>query len=275
VADVNVYRPGAFDPSQVKQGRAVTVQGHRGYFGTVDFPNATPPCPVLGDNKKTCVSNLPEQSPALAWEYAKDAWAVVQSTYNPADRRPQDSFGTSLPQLLQIADGVRTDVTTPLLLPLRIRDLPDGLTATIASSGATDPGYAFVTPSLGLSLPGDNRHSPADALDCIAIGCPDLAISAEPVGGDWSFKVPPGYTPLTIAGHRARYYPHGESPGYLTMVPNLEIDINGWWVKMQVARSADSRISRQDLVRIAASLVTAKGVVDRSSWFDAATVVPR
>jgi hypothetical protein len=271
VAQVTVYQPHAFDPSQAEQGKAVTVQGHGGYFGPIDNPNVLPFCSERG-TQLTCRPLGPaKQSPALVWEYAKDAWAVVQqSYYNTVPEASQPDWGATLPQLLQVADGVSTNTSTPLLVPFRIGYLPDDLTVMGASSpGPTDLGLEADAPELGLVLP-DSRGGPPG---CAGVDCADLIVSAYPGGS----QVAQHHVALKVAGHPARYYPPGP-PGtvYNPSLPRLEVDLDGWRVQLRVAPSAEQRIGRDDLVRIAQTITVADASpLTTSSWFDAATVVPR
>jgi len=272
VAQLTVYQPHAFDPSQAEEGRAVTVQGHRGYFGPIDNPNVLPLCSERG-TQLTCQPLGPaKQTPAVAWEYAKDAWAVAQQSYDSGPSAPATQWGATLPQLMQIIDGVRTDASTPLLLPFRIGHLPDGMIVMGASSPRpANLGTESDAPALGLVRPGAHGDGPG----CAGVDCADLVVSAWP-DVTWDDQVPQHYVPLQVAGHPARYYPPGpQGVVYSPSLPRLEVDLDGWRVQLRVAPSAEQRIGRDELVRIAQSITVADArPLTTSSWFDAATVVP-
>src|SRR5690606_35735637 len=67
---IEVYEPGAFDPTPILDGPQTTVDGVPAYFGWLPDPFHT-----TGEARRT-----------LAWTYGKDAWALARiehDTPNP------------------------------------------------------------------------------------------------------------------------------------------------------------------------------------------------
>ncbi|WP_432842887.1 hypothetical protein [Dactylosporangium sp. CA-092794] len=119
-----VYRPGAFDPSGFGRGEAVTVAGHPGRFMPV-----------------TTLTSTGRSGPALAWQYADKAWAVVSSN-NPERDLTRD-------ELLAVAAGLRSGPARVPAVGFRLGFVPAGFTAQDAGRadeglGSSAPGESFV-----------------------------------------------------------------------------------------------------------------------------------
>lgn len=164
---VTVFSKRAFDPTAAENGRRVTVQGHRGYFGNL---------PVVGPSLP-----VPKSVPTLVWEYAPDSWAVVQASWS------QNPLAGA--QLL--AARVRIGEHQPVLMPFKLGWVPDGLVA----GGAQDWG-------IGLS-----DGLPAKRADCSTASCGSaMSVSVyEPGVPDAPHA--PGTRRLKISGHDAILYP--------------------------------------------------------------------
>jgi hypothetical protein len=120
VASIAVYEPGVFDPSPVLGGARTTVQEAPAYFAWVPDPYR-----VVGDR------------PALAWQYAEHAWAVVWpelDTFAP-------SMSIQVPgELLEIASLVEIGEPEPIRLPFHVDYRPDGLVPnSVTHFGAAYP----------------------------------------------------------------------------------------------------------------------------------------
>ncbi|MEV4706443.1 hypothetical protein [Actinoplanes sp. NPDC049316] len=105
-AYLTVYRPGAFDPSGIKGGKAVTVSGHKAVQATL---------PVGLDPE----GSVDPRNKQLAWEYADDAWAVVTSISGDAD-------DPSFADLGELATGLKPSTPRPAMVPFTVGYTPSG-----------------------------------------------------------------------------------------------------------------------------------------------------
>jgi hypothetical protein len=103
-----VYRAGAFDPKAFTSGSPVTVNGHHGFLASYRFGLFAP-------------------APAVAWQYADGAWAVVAR----AQDGPIDED-----QLLDIANGVTSTTPATPTVAFRTTYLPTGFRPT--ATGTVD-----------------------------------------------------------------------------------------------------------------------------------------
>jgi hypothetical protein len=95
-----VYRPGAYDASKLANAQKVTVGSAPGLETTVTggaWPMAR----------------------TLAWQYADNAWAVIQSLSSKADYPSADD-------LRKLAAGLRTGARTPAKVPIAMSYVPAG-----------------------------------------------------------------------------------------------------------------------------------------------------
>ncbi|MCA2216435.1 hypothetical protein [Jidongwangia harbinensis] len=156
-AYLTVYRPGAFDPAGIADGKDVTVAGRRAVRATLPV-GLDPDKPAAGGNK------------LFAWEYADNAWAAVTSySSDPATPTFEDLGG--------LVDGLTPGTPAPALVPFTVGYLPDGYLPLqigthampglggIATARAGDYGGATYTkpaaPTSGLTAPYD---AAADAI---------------------------------------------------------------------------------------------------------------
>ncbi|MFD4206370.1 hypothetical protein ACFWRG_10330 [Micromonospora tulbaghiae] len=151
-AYLTVYRPGAFDPAAVKDGRNVRVAGRRAVQATLPF-GLDPRNPVEPGNK------------LFAWEYAANAWAAVTSISD-------DAATPSFEDLSGLVAGLKPAGPTPAPLPFTVGYLPRGYVplqvgthampglSGIATARAGDYGGATYTrpplPTSGLTAPFDS-----------------------------------------------------------------------------------------------------------------------
>ena len=104
-AYLTVYRPGAFDAAKVRNGKTLTVAGHKAVQATLpaglDPKNATVPGNKL-----------------LAWEYTAGAWAAVTSVSDAGD----PSFG----DLSALVTGLKPSTPAPARIPFTVGYVPSG-----------------------------------------------------------------------------------------------------------------------------------------------------
>jgi hypothetical protein len=114
-----VYRPGAFDPSGIKNGKPGTVAGHKTVQANLPI-GLDPKNDVIPGNK------------LLAWEYTDNAWAVVTSISG-------DEADPSFDDLTDLIAGLKPSTPRPATLPFTVGYVPDGYqplqTGTHALSG--------------------------------------------------------------------------------------------------------------------------------------------
>ncbi len=246
--EVVAYPPGGFDPTAVRRGQPVTVQGHQGYFGAS----------TSSADQVDHVAN-PTRPATLAWEAAPDRWIVVQgwdaATSPPLQARHLDP----LTEEMRVARAVDTSTTKPLLLPYEVGYLPAGLRhgggrATVPPARA-DHWNSYLW-FLGVGQTGSAPDPPG------------LAITAVPKR-DASGRVDGS---LTIDGHPAQFRSAGRAgattgePAAPTarQVSTLAVDFGRAVVFIAGAYAQD------ELIRIARSMSIADDVDDLSTWFDAA-----
>ncbi|MEV7629910.1 serine/threonine-protein kinase [Actinoplanes sp. NPDC089786] len=113
---LTVYRPGAFDPAGLDGTERVTVGGR----------------PARWDETYPTTPNNTDRM--LAWQYADNAWATIQTV-----RDGQPSFD----QLRSLAGGLRTGGSVVARLPFRLTYVPKGYQAvevgTQVETGAASP----------------------------------------------------------------------------------------------------------------------------------------
>lgn len=110
-AYLTVYRAGAYDATRLAGARPVTVGDRPGLEASTTDGNW-----AMGRT--------------LAWQYADNAWAVISALSDDIDHPSSD-------ELRQLAAGLRTDVRTPVKLPVTLTYLPAGFTLTEAAMRTT------------------------------------------------------------------------------------------------------------------------------------------
>jgi hypothetical protein len=121
VATLTVYRPGVFKTDKFKAGASVQVRGLPGLLTEFDAQVSDEAgAPAAGANgKPTPTSMHTVKVPALAWQYADDAWATLVT--NP-------SFKTTAPakDLQSLASGLTPAEPTSVKVPYRFGNVPAG-----------------------------------------------------------------------------------------------------------------------------------------------------
>jgi hypothetical protein len=156
--EVNVFAPGAYDPTAARAGEPVEVRGKPGFY------RPDMPCHCSG------------QSPVagLAWEYAPNSWALVQ--YTSVGQRPADLREN----MIRIASAVRFDKTTPVRVPFRVGWLPDGLRLDSGDVFNWDPARGGVF----LGFAATDPQAPGLSIDVFAIGAKSTLPVSEPTVHD-------------------------------------------------------------------------------------------
>lgn len=113
VGSVTVYRAGAFDPAEFRAGTAVVVNGRPGWQRT------------FAGSAKAGAATV--SKPALAWEYAADAWVVVRSA-------GAGTFGLAAGQVRTLADRFAENRRAVATLPYRMGYVPAGYRLVAAGS---------------------------------------------------------------------------------------------------------------------------------------------
>lgn len=260
--EVVAYAAGAYDPSAVRTGQPVNVQGHRGYF-------------AMTTSSADQVDGVqhPSKVPTLAWEFTPDRWVAVQgwdAATTPALKRLDP-----LTEEKRVARAVDTSAVKPLLLPYQVGYLPAGL----QRGGGRDYGiaddwtsYLWFVDSRPSSTPNGNELSitagakryAGDVRGTFTIdGHPAVY---EPVRHGSPPPLPSAISPLptpTETPSAQRIVPGGGSSVTRLSDPSLTVDLG------PAVLTIRGNYSKDELVKIARSITPASNVNDRSTWFDA------
>ena len=238
LGDLWLYYAGSFDPASIDNPVATTVDGRSGYFGAVDAPDGT-----HADN-------------ALAWEYADGAWAVVHLTAADVAARVNKGGGSAAQRrVLEAREAAQQEL---------IRRAQEEESAIAA---ATAPAHVALESPVGVAASsGLHVTSMADATDG-GIALADGTGLQWQLGWSLGRLAPsdkPGATTTTIDGRTWIVYQQDGSPTALGLVAD------GWG--MTVTPGTDATL--QEMEQFAATLRFAPDLLDRDSWFDAATALP-
>ncbi|MEN3360211.1 MAG: hypothetical protein V7637_4193 [Mycobacteriales bacterium] len=251
---LQVWRPGVFDPTEVRRGRPAAIAGHRGYIGTYTVPAGQPP-----------LGRPVPWTGAVAWEYAPDAWATISAEL---------AHPLSLPLALKVAAAVHAEDPAPLRVPLRLSYLPAGLAPTNIGASPPDMNTTF-----GAAADfGFTRNANGGCGDPQRCG-PPLEVVAQ-YTGETSLRGAPGRQ-IRIGGHGGRLVPvvtpdragrDHPAPG---IPPQVWVQVGHWRITVSVnVNATDLGLTTDDLIRIAAGATPAASQTDRSTWFDARAALP-
>jgi hypothetical protein len=239
-AYLTVYRPGAFNPSAIKGGTSLTVDGHRAVEATLpvglDPKNATDP-----GNKE------------LAWEYTNNAWAVVTSISG-------DSADPSFADLTTLVTGLKPSTPQPAKLPFTVGYLPRGYQLVQTGTHAL-PGLDGIASAREGDYGGATFARPAPATT-------GLAAPFDSVDGmiEGSFNI--FVTPSQNSNQAAQ-------PGKTKCYPGGFCNVWSADGKVQVQVSDEgtgASLSSTELSKIAHSIQVAD-VNNEATWTDAAAVL--
>ncbi|MFJ6154370.1 hypothetical protein ACWD6L_02930 [Micromonospora profundi] len=250
-AYLTVYRPGAFDPAGIKDGRNVTVAGRKAVQATL---------PVGLDPQ----NELDPRNKLFAWEYADNAWAAVTSVST-------DQAAPSFEDLGGLVEGLKPSRPTPAPVPFTVGYVPRGYKplqigthalpglSGIATARAGDYGGATYTkpaaPLSGLTAPYDQGEGTIKDGFHIFV-TPSTSSNQSPEPG-------------TTKCHNASNRPVGDGGG-----PEVGGFCNVWSadgkVVVQVSTGGlGNGLSQSELEKIAKG-ITVADVNDESTWTPAA-----
>jgi len=117
VGSLTVYQPGVYDPAKVRGGQKLTVQGRDAYHAVLqrDLPTG-----YFINGVPTDVRSIPVDT--LAWQWAENAWAVVDNDAFFQDRQ------FPVEDMIALTGQLRFDREVPARLPFRPGYLPAGWT---------------------------------------------------------------------------------------------------------------------------------------------------
>jgi hypothetical protein len=248
VATLTVYQPGRFNPEKARTGTKLTVQGRDAFQSQAekqvhpDVWNGDPGTPAI------TISGAPQGTATvtvLAWQYAPDAWAVLESE---AIRVP---IGTIPPaDMLTLAEGfaVSPGEPVPARLPFQVGYLPAGYTLREIigqSMTAENTGMAtFVfskqpAPAASLTGPRSVEH--------------DRSVNSVVLSVLWVDNPPPDAVKRTSRCNVGQHWCMTTLPG------------NEFWVAIE---DPSKTLSDAELLKVADSLTFAT-IKDTSTWFPA------
>ena len=229
---VIAFDAGAFDPSALRAGRAVTISGHAGHY-TVTFD------PFSGDEQ----GNHRTEEPTIGWEYAPDAWVIVQGTFNEPPALAQPADGTVPATLLRVAEAVTIGPATPARMPFVLSYVPEGLHVV--------RGFVGWPGNENAAIEFDWNAAPHDWRDPTRDLWAPLAVSMmKAVPGQWRPDTTLGGLPAMHNG------------------PNqVIVQRDGYWLSIGSGVYAPP-LSTTELEKIFAGVQVADAFLDRSTWLE-------
>jgi hypothetical protein len=236
IGEIDVFAEGALDATELTRGDAVTVNGRPGYFGLFHMPDAS----STGPGK-----------PALGWQYADGAWAVVNGDwgFQPGTETYDLSAARAAEQV--VANAVDTSGSEPFLVDYTLGWLPPGLTVEQVSDTFGLDGTPVVAVGFGAGHPGVSGKA--------AYAGSALTVSRVPASPDSPVNT-------TVAGKPAFY---DSRIGLVVHFPDstdLVIEVD--------PMHADT-FSEADLIAIATHVSFAPDRADRSTWVPGAQAIPQ
>lgn len=157
-AYLTLYRPGAFNPSGIRDGTSLTVAGHKAVESTTTDP----------------------VSRQLAWEYADDAWAVIDAFTSDPDPSFED--------LSALVSGLKPGTPASAELPFTVGYVPSGYTPVEIGTHAL-PGLNGIAMAREGDYGGATYANPAPAIT--GLTTPYGGSDGNPVPGGFSIFVTP------------------------------------------------------------------------------------
>jgi hypothetical protein len=225
-AHLTVFRAGAYDPSKLANAQKVTVgNGQPGLETTVTGG----PWPMVR---------------TLAWQYAENSWAVIES------RSSQPDY-PSAGDLRQLAAGLRTEARTPAKLPIALAYIPAGYALNEVG----------VTAMPGMDGIASAREGDYGGLLYSKPALPTTGLTGAFGGSDG--EDPPGSFKIFIVPSANSNQPTA-SPGVSCLVGFCNRYFDDGRVQVQV--SSGGRLTNDEMKRILEG-VTLANVQDGSTWF--------
>lgn len=237
-AYLTLYRPGAFDPSKIKNGRNITVNGRQAVQATLTV-GLEPDSPPAPGNKQ------------LAWEYTDNAWATVTSI-SSSESSP------SFADLTGLVGGLKPSAPAPATLPFTVGYVPAGYQPVQTGTTAL-PGLDGIASARGGDYGGATYAKPAPAPTGLAAPF-DQGTEA---GVDNSFSI--FVTPSGNSNQKAR-------AGKTACYPNGFCNVWSADGKVQVQVSnqgTGAKLPESELRKIVRSIRLAD-VTDAGTWHPAA-----
>ncbi|MDY7091183.1 MAG: hypothetical protein SYR96_39655, partial [Actinomycetota bacterium] len=232
------YRPGAFDPSGIKDGKNTTVGGRQAV-------QATLPVGLEAGNPTDPANKL------LAWEYTANAWATVTSVSSRAE-------SPSFADLNALVGGLKPSKPTPAALPFTVGYVPAGYQPVQTGTHAL-PGLNGIAMARGGDYGGATYAKPAPATT--GLSAPFDEATEAGIKGSFSIFV----TPSGNSNQKARA---GQTACYDNGFCNV-------WsadgkTQIQVSnQDTGANLPESELKKIARSVKLAT-VTDETTWHPAA-----
>jgi hypothetical protein len=233
-AYLTLYRPGAFDPSKLQDSHRTTIDGY--------------PAVEAG----TPAGALEETHLILAWEYADNAWASVDSFSN-------SGTDPSLDSMAALVKGLKPAKQMPVTVPFRMSYVPAGYslveTGTHATSGLN-----------GIASAREGDYGGA----IFAKPAPAASGLTEPFGGVDGDDVPGSFEIFVQPSDNSNERPPSHGTG-----PMCENGFCNVWTsdhKTEIQINSAGRLSNSEMTKILNGIHLAD-VKDDSTWPAASTAL--
>jgi hypothetical protein len=236
---LTVYQPGMFDPDEYRTGTPLTVQGREAFQADLSGP-------VLGawNNDVYATPSLAPGTPtadrsALAWQYAPDAWAVINSEIQGAAFPPADEV--KIAERFTVTNGAPTVAK----VPFRAGYLPAGFTLqSVSGQSMTAENRGMVTFVYSLPQP-TTKMSAARSLEH------DGKVTSVVLSILWVDTPPPDAVKRTSRCNPGQHW-------CVTTLPGGEFYL--------ATEDPSATLSDAELLRVADGLTFAN-IKDTSTWY--------
>ncbi|MDO3686047.1 hypothetical protein [Micromonospora sp. C28ISP2-4] len=238
-AYLTVYRPGAFDPAGIKDGRSVTVAGRRAVRATLPF-GLDPRNPVHPGNK------------LFAWEYAHNAWAAVTSI-------SRDAATPSFEDLGRLVAGLKPAGPTPAPLPFTVGYVPKGYVPLQIGTHAM-PGLSGIATARAGDYGGATYTRPP--LRTSGLTAPFDSVEGGIRDGFHIFVTPSTSSNQSPEPGATKCYPGAARGGGFCNIWSAD----GTVVVQVSSEGVGGRLPQAELLRIAEGITVADDVRDEATW---------
>ncbi len=234
---LTLYRPGAFNPDGIPGGHRTTIGGHEALEAS--GPGET--------------ADITHQT--LAWKYAGDVWAVVETFSN-------SSTDPSAQDLRQLVNGLRPSTPAAVTVPFSMSYVPAGYTLVETGTHAM-PGLNGIAAAREGDFGGAIFAKPA----------PPTTGLTEPYGGVDGADLPGSFEIFIVPSENSnQQLGKGQTP---PAQPVCEHGFCNLWNadgSVQIQVSSGSRLSNSEMSKIAKGIHLAD-VQTPSSWPAASTAL--
>jgi hypothetical protein len=221
---LTVFGTGVFRPDRFSTGTPLTVGGRPGF--QAELPRQVQLGVATGPDSREVVTRT-IQAPAVAWQYADNAWAVIEA-HGIGQR--------SLPvtAIRQLADAFRTTAPKPVTMPYEITYVPAGWRVVAAGSHNLVPGDEAISRVVLVRTDTsfDSLTAPLNFEDGTT---PTVQIMVAPVGTEGPYPHP--VTPACPEGQFFCDLPIGDS-GYYVEVHDQSSTLSG----VEIRKIADGLV---------------------------------